>query len=140
MSLGSKKSSTNTTSNQYDQRVVNDASNGGRVTGNGGASAEAGASVTNVNGSGNTITDAGAFGIVDKLVTQLGSVATLQTTVARDLALRGTDAGTEYAKAAAAAQEAALSEGTGLSLTTEQKVMVGLAIGGVLLYLYSRKK
>lgn len=137
-STGNKQSSTNTTSNNYDNRVVNDASAGGRITGAGGVGAEAGAMVTNVSGSGNTITDGGAFGIVDKLVTQLGTVATMQTTVARDLALRGTDAGTEYAKAAAAAQEAALIEAGGL--TSQQKLLIGLAVGGLVLYVIARKK
>ena len=137
-STGNKQSSTNTTTNQYDNRIVNDASAGGRITGAGGVGAEAGAFVTNVNGTGNTVTDGGAFSIVDKLVSQLGSVATMQTTVARDLALRGTDAGTEYAKAAAAAQEAALIEAGGL--TPQQKLMVGLVIGGLVLYVIARKK
>lgn len=132
--MGSKKSSTNTTSNNYDQRVVNDASNGGKTTGNAAVNAEAGSSVTRVDGSGNTITDGGAFALVDKLVSQIGAIGAVQSTVARDIALRDTPQGTIYAQNAVKSQTAALADGE-----VSTKTAVGLAVAVLVVGFLIRK-
>lgn len=133
--MGSKKSSTNTTSNNYDQRVVNDASNGGKTTGNAAVNAESGAIVNRVSGMGNTVTDGGAFALVDKLVSQVGAIGAVQSTVARDIALRDTTQGTIYAQNALQAQAAALNaQKTGPAQAAENeisitpKTAIGLAV------------
>lgn len=129
----SKNSSQQATTTQ-DNRNVMDASGGGKVIATGGALAEGSGSVTNIGGSNNTITDGGAFAIVAKLADQLANVSTLQTTVARDIALRDTPAGVKYADAAAKAQEAALAS------PEFNKTGVALAVAGLVgVYLWSRK-
>lgn len=122
---GNKKSNTNTTNNNYDNRVVNDASNGGKTTGNGAVNAEAGASVTRIDGTGNTITDGGAFALVDKLVSQIGAIGAVQSTVARDIALRDTPQGTIYAQNAVKSQAAALADG---EVSTKTAVVLAIAV------------
>jgi hypothetical protein len=122
---GGTKTNTSTTNN-YDQRVVNDNSGAG--------TADNGAIATTVQGSGNTVTDSGAFAIVDRLVSQLGQVATAQTNVARDIALRDTTQGTVYAQGAADAQAAALND------SKFPKTAVYLAVGLALFYLARKFK
>jgi len=90
LSIGGGTKTNTSTSNNYDQRVVNDNSGAG--------TADNGSIATTVQGSGNTVTDSGAFAIVDKLVSQLGTVAQAQTNVARDIALSNTQQGTMYAQ------------------------------------------
>lgn len=132
----SNKNSQATTT--QDNRQVMDASGGGKVIASGGALAEGSGSVTNVNGSNNSITDGGAFEIVAKLADQLANVSAMQTTVARDIALRGTPAGTAYANAAVTAQEAALAEAEAPELNT--KTAAALAVAGLVgVYLWNRK-
>jgi hypothetical protein len=126
ISFGSGSKTNTSTSNNYDQRVVNDNSGAG--------TADNGAVATTVQGSGNTVTDSGAFAIVDKLVSQIGQVATAQTNVARDIALRDTTQGTTYAQAAADAQAAALTE------AQFPKTAVYLAVGLALFYLARKFK
>lgn len=104
---GKSSSSTASETTNNDNRVVNDAG-GGKIFGAGATTSEAGSVLTSVSGSGNNITDGRAFEIVDNLVRGLGQVATAQTNVARDIALMNTTQGVEYAKAATAAQVAAL--------------------------------
>lgn len=129
----SKNSSQQATTTQ-DNRNVMDASGGGKVIATGGALAEGSGSVMNIGGSNNTITDGGAFAIVAKLADQLANVSTLQTNVARDIALRDTPAGTKYAEAAAKAQEAAMGS------PEFSKTGVALAVAGLVgVYLWSRK-
>lgn len=134
MSLGSKKSSSssNTTTNTYDQRRVNDASNGGNVQ-EAGAIQAAGA-VTTVSGSGNSVTDGGAFAIVDKLVNTVGEIAQAQQSVTRDLALRGTPEAAQ--RAAAEAQAATAAAWAEVPAQTWLAVAAGL---GLVIYL-ARKK
>lgn len=110
---GSKKSSSasTTTTTTNDNRVVADG--GSKVQGAGALDAAAGASITSVAGSGNNVTDGGAFAIVDKIASAWGDVARAQSETARAIALRGTPEGTEYARAAIAAQEAASSDSSG---------------------------
>lgn len=116
-SLFKKSNKSSQTTSTADNRVVQDASNGGRVVASGGALAEGSGSVTNVSGTGNTVTDGGAFAIVAKLADQLANVSTLQTTVARDIALRDSPMGIKYADAAVKAQEAAMTEASPLNGT-----------------------
>ena len=123
-SFGGGAKTNTSTSNNYDQRVVNDNSGAG--------TADNGSIATTVQGSGNTVTDSGAFAIVDKLVSQLGTVAQEQTNVARDIALSNTQQGTIYAQKAADAQAAALND------SKSPKTAVYMAGGLVLLFLVQR--
>ncbi|TBO31328.1 hypothetical protein EYS42_08775 [Aquabacterium lacunae] len=117
--FSSKSSSTASTANN-DNRQVNDSGGGDLVS-----------------GSGNNITDGGAFAIVDKLVSNLGAVAQAQTSVARDIALRDTAQGSIYAQRAVEAQEAAAAA----SADTFNKTAVAIAVAGlVVLYVLKRRK
>ena len=118
MSFGNKKSSSNTTTQNYDQRQVNDASGGGTILGAGASTtktsttgtgskilqsgaqdttAAPGSILTQVDGYRNVVTDGGAFAIVEQLAASLGNVAAAQTQVARDIALSSTAQGASYA-------------------------------------------
>jgi hypothetical protein len=118
-SLFSSKSSSTASTTNNDNRQVNDSGGGDLVS-----------------GSGNNITDGGAFAIVDKLVSNLGAVAQAQTNVARDIALRDTTQGTVYAQAAAEAQAAAASEASG---KWAQLLAVGGAAVALGMYFFRRK-
>jgi hypothetical protein len=124
LSIGGGTKTNTSTSNNYDQRVVNDNSGAG--------TADNGSIATTVQGSGNTVTDSGAFAIVDKLVSQLGTVAQAQTNVARDIALSNTQQGTIYAQKAVDSQVAAMSD------SQFPKTAVYLACGLALFYLAKR--
>jgi hypothetical protein len=132
--FGGGNKSSNTTTNQYDQRVVNDNSGAG--------TADNGAVATTVQGSGNTVTDSGAFAIVDKLVSQIGQVATAQTSVARDIALVNTQAGQTYAEKAMQGQSAALAEAAQAqdSAFSGRMVAVLAAAGALLFYVLKVRK
>jgi hypothetical protein len=119
-SLFSSKSSSTASTTNNDNRQVNDSGGGDLVS-----------------GSGNNITDGGAFAIVDKLVSNLGAVAQAQTSVARDIALRDTAQGTVYAQRAVQAQEAAAAA----NAETFNKTAVAVAVAGlVVLYVLKRRK
>lgn len=123
----SSKSSTSNTTNNYDQRVVNDNSGAG--------TADNGAIATTVQGSGNVVTDSGAFAIVDKLVSTLGKTSELQTTVARDIALTNTQAGMRYAEASANAETIKASA----SIFSNPAAVAGLAAVALAAVLLLRK-
>jgi len=111
-SLFSKSSKTSTQATSNDNRQVNDASNGGTV----------------VSGSNNQVTDGGAFGIVEKLVTGVVDVAKAQTIAARDLGTATNSGGL--------VQDAAESQANALGLTTSQSMavmVVGAALAVLLL-------
>lgn len=131
----SSKSQTTQATTTQDNRQVMDASGGGKVIASGGAVSEGTGSVTNVGGSNNTITDGGAFAIVAKLADQLANVSTLQTTVARDIALRDTPAGVKYADAAVKAQEAAMGD----SSPEFSKTAAALAVAGLVGFILWKK-
>jgi hypothetical protein len=126
-SIGGGSKTNTSTSNNYDQRVVNDNSGAG--------TADNGAIATTVQGSGNTVTDSGAFAIVDKLVSQLGTVAQAQTNVARDIALRDTQQGTVYAQKAVDAQAVAMAE-----TQTPMKIIGALVVGALVVFFTLRSK
>lgn len=111
-SLFSKSSKTTTASTSNDNRQVNDASNGGTV----------------VSGSNNQVTDGGAFGIVEKLVTGVVDVAKAQTVAARDMGT-GTNSG-------GLVQDAAENQAAGflgLSGSQQTAAIAGAAVLVVLL-------
>lgn len=116
--FSSKSSSTANTTNNDNRQVID--SGGGDV----------------YSGTGNNITDGGAFAIVDKLVSNLGAVAQAQTSVARDIALRDTAQGTVYAQAAAQAQAAAADDTPG---KWAQLLAVGGAAAALVAYVFRRK-
>jgi hypothetical protein len=126
-SIGGGSKTNTSTSNNYDQRVVNDNSGAG--------TADNGAIATTLQGSYNTVTDSGAFAIVDKLVSQLGTVAQAQTNVARDIALRDTQQGTVYAQKAVDAQAVAMAE-----TQTPMKIIGALVVGALVVFFTLKSK